>query len=127
MLEALNYNLRVIWACAKKDIRSALTERAFTAMSIFIPVNILILLSLFVLAGSQAPTAVVMNDQGPYAQQFYDAMAHAHSFSLQQIDAATAHNLIQSGRIVSVITVPADFDSRLQHRQPVTVEVEIII
>jgi ABC-2 type transport system permease protein len=125
MLTTLSYNLRVIWACAKKDIRSALTERAFTTMSIFIPVNILILLSLFVLAGSQAPTAVVMNDRGPYAQQFYNAMAHAHSFSLQQTDAATARGLIQSGRIVSVVTVPADFDTRLQHHQPVTVEVEI--
>src|SRR5258708_19402554 len=43
-------NLRVIWTCLKKDIRSALTERVFTIVSIFLPVNFLILMSLFVLA-----------------------------------------------------------------------------
>ena len=55
------YTLRVVWACMKKDIKSALTDRVFTIVGVFVPVNILILLSLFVLAGSQAPTAVVMH------------------------------------------------------------------
>ena len=66
------YTLRVIWACMKKDIRSALTERVFTIIGIFVPLNVLILLSLFVLSGGLAPTAVVMQDTGQYAQQFYD-------------------------------------------------------
>ena len=74
MLQRLSYDLRVIWACAKKDIKSALIERTFTIMSVFLPVNFLILMSLFVLGGGQAPTAVVMQDTGPYAQQFYTAM-----------------------------------------------------
>ena len=37
------YTLRVIWACMKKDIRSALTERVFTIIGIFVPLNVLIL------------------------------------------------------------------------------------
>jgi hypothetical protein len=40
------YTLRVIWACMKKDIKSALTERVFTIIGIFVPLNVLILLSL---------------------------------------------------------------------------------
>lgn len=119
------YDLRVIWACAKKDVKSALTERVFTIISVFVPVNILILLSLFVLAGSQAPTAVVMQDTGPYAQQFYTAMSHAHSFRLQQTSASDAENLLQVGRIVAVVTVPPDFDARIQQHQPVQVNVQI--
>src|SRR5260221_9364756 len=101
MLQELSYNLRVVWACAKKDMKSALTERAFTIISVFVPVNVLILLSLFVLAGSQAPTAVVMNDSGPYAQQFYTAMSHAHSFRLQTASASQAQNLITTGKILA--------------------------
>lgn len=52
------------------------------------PLNFLILLSLFVLGGSQAPTAVILEDHGPLAQQLFDAMSHAHSFRL--IHAASA-------------------------------------
>jgi len=125
MLQRLGYDLRVILACMKKDIKSALAERVFTIIGIFVPVNVLILLSLFVLAGSQAPTAVVMNDSGPYAQQFYDAMSHAHSFRLQTASAGDAQNLMTAGRIVAVVTIPADFDARIRQNQPVQVGVQI--
>src|SRR5579875_1638741 len=119
------YTLRVIWACMKKDIKSALTERAFTIISTLVPLNILILLSLFVIGGGYAPTAVVMEDTGPYAQQFYHAMSTAHSFVLQKVSAAQASSLMQSGRIVAVVTIPADFDARIRQNQPVQVGVEI--
>lgn len=119
------YDLRVMWACMKKDVKSALTERVFTIISLFVPVNILILLSLFVLSGGQAPTAVVMQDTGPYAQQFYTAMNHAHSFILQKTSASDAQNLIQAGRIVAIVTIPSDFDTRIQQDQPVQVNVQV--
>jgi ABC-2 type transport system permease protein len=124
-MQKMMYTLRVIWACTKKDIKSALTERVFTIVSIFLPLNFLILFSLFVLGGGVAPTAVVMQDTGTYAQQFYNAMAHAHSFRLQQATASEAHNLIEAGRIVAVVTIPADFDARIQNNQPVQVGVQV--
>src|SRR6266700_182969 len=104
---SLNYTLRVIWACMLKDIKSTLTERIFTIIGIFVPLNMLILLSLFVLSGGQAPTAVVMHDSGPYAQQFYTAMSHAHSFSLRIASADEAQKLIETGKIVAVVIIPA--------------------
>jgi ABC-2 type transport system permease protein len=117
--------LRVIWACARKDLTSALTDRIFTIAGLFIPLNVLILLSLFVLAGSNAPTAVVMNEEGPYAQAFYQAMSGAHSFRLQRAGAAKAQALINAGKIVAVVTVPADFDARVGQNQPVQIDVLI--
>jgi ABC-2 type transport system permease protein len=119
------YTLRVIWACMKKDIKSALTERAFTIVGTLVPLNILILLSLFVIGGGYAPTAVVMEDTGPYAQQFYHAMSTAHSFVLQKASAAQANDLMQAGRIVAVVTIPVDFDARIRQNQPVQVGVEV--
>ncbi|HYB00682.1 MAG TPA: ABC transporter permease, partial [Ktedonobacteraceae bacterium] len=119
------YTLRVMWACMKKDIKTALTERVFTIIGIFVPVNVLILMSLFVLSGGLAPTAVVMHDTGPYAQQFYNAMSHAHSFRLQIASANEAQNLISTGKIVAVVTIPADFDARIRQNQPVQVGVQI--
>jgi hypothetical protein len=76
--------IRVIWAMALKDIKSSLTERAFMITSIIIPINFLLLFLLFALTGGQAPTAVVLKDNGPYAQQLLAAMEHSHSFVIQQ-------------------------------------------
>ena len=76
-------SLRVIWACLKKDLKSARSEPLFTLVSIILPLNVLVLMSLLVISGGLAPTAVVMQDTGPLAQQFYAAMSQAHSFVLQ--------------------------------------------
>src|SRR5436305_7300527 len=117
--------LRVIWACMKKDIKTSFRERTFTIVGTLVPINILFLMILFVIGGGYAPTAVVMNDRGPYAQQFYQAMNGAHSFRLQQTSAQEAGSMLRSGQIVAVVTVPADFDTRIQQRQPVQVDVQV--
>src|SRR6516225_8406989 len=118
-------SLRVIWACMKKDIKTSFKERTFTIIGTLVPINILFLMILFVIGGGYAPTAVVMNDHGPYAQQLYRAMSGAHSFRLQQVSAQDAGDLLRSGRIVAVVTVPADFDERIRQNQPVQVGVQI--
>ena len=121
----LTYDLRVIWACMKKEIQSALTQRIGTTIGVILPVNFLILMSLFAISGGQAPTAVVLQDRGHYARAFYDAMAHAHSFRLQTESRQEAQGLIQAGKIVAVVTIPADFDTRVRQNQRVVVNVQI--
>lgn len=109
-----NHTLHVILSMAQKDIRSSLTERAFMVTSIIIPINFLLLFLLFALTGGEAPIAVVLEDHGPYALQFVSAMEHSHSFIIQQATTIEAQNLMRQGRIVSIITIPANFDSSLQ-------------
>ena len=121
----VTYNLRVIWACMKKDVKTSFAERTFTIVGTLVPINILFLMILFVIGGGYAPTAVVLNDRGPYAQQFYQAMSGAHSFRLQQSSAQQAEALLRSGHIVAVVTVPADFDARIRQNQAVQVGVQI--
>lgn len=121
----MRHDLRVIRAVALKDIRSALTERLFTVLSILLPLNFLLLFLLFVLTGGESPTAVVMDDSGPYAQAFLQAMQSSHSFIIQTTDAETARRLMAQGRIVAVVTVPANFDAALQLGQSVTLPVMV--
>jgi ABC-2 type transport system permease protein len=118
-------SLRVIWACLKKDLKSARSEPLYTLVSIILPLNVLVLMSLLVISGGLAPTMVVMQDTGPLAQQFFTAMSQAHSFVLQQASAEQAEALIQQGKIVAVVTIPADFDARIRHNQSVAVGVKI--
>jgi ABC-2 type transport system permease protein len=124
-MDTLTSFLRVIWACMKKDLKSACTEPLFTLVSIILPLNVLVLMSLLVVSGGLAPTAVVMQDSGPLAQQFYTAMSQAHSFVLQQASESQANALLEQGHIVAIVTIPADFDTRIREHQSVSVGVEI--
>jgi ABC-type multidrug transport system permease subunit len=118
-------NLRIIWACAKKDVQTSLTERIFLLTLIMIPLQYLFLFIIFVLPADHAPTAVVMLENGPHAQQLYQAMAGANSFSLFQASAEEAQKQLTAGKIVAVVTIPASFDSSVDHRLPVEVPVRI--
>ncbi len=117
--------LTVIRACLVKDLKSMLTERAFLFQCLILPMNYNVLLILFALAGSNAPTAIVMQESGPYAQQMYQALTLAHSFHLKPADATQAENLLQSGEIVAVVTIPADFDAQVAQGQPAQMGLEV--
>ncbi|HEX9036427.1 MAG TPA: ABC transporter permease [Ktedonobacterales bacterium] len=121
----LGYDLRVIWAVAVKDIRVALTDRVFTIGSVIIPLNFLLLFILFVIGGGLAPTAVVLQDNGPYARQFVAAMRRAHSFTITETSAADARQQISEGRIVAIVTVPATFDADLRAGRRVALPVTV--
>src|SRR6266700_1389195 len=82
VLHRVGAGARVVGACARKEVLTSITERSVLIQSISLPVNYLIMMSLYVLAGSHAPTAVVMQDHGPHARQFVAAMAHSASYRL---------------------------------------------
>ncbi len=124
----LAYDLRVVLACARKDIQSTLTERAFLIIATLLPLNFLLLFLLFVLTGGQAPTAVVLDDNGPLAQQFVTAMKNAHSFTLNPPEPTTlehAQEMIQAGQIVAIVRIPATFDADLQAGRHIDLPVTI--
>ncbi len=127
-LSDLVYQWRVIRACLVKDVRIALRTPAATVIVILLPLNFLILELLFAISGGQAPTAVVLQDTGPYAQQFLDTMRHAHSFNIIPPDGTTAEaaqQQIQSGNIVAVVTIPANFDDAIKAGQPIAIPVTL--
>jgi ABC-type multidrug transport system permease subunit len=83
------------------------------------------MLSLFVLSGSNAPTAVVMLDHGRFAQAFYQAMSQAHSFHLINMTASQARDQLLAGKLVAVVTIPPNFDEAIAHRQPIQIPVAL--
>ncbi len=124
-MQKYTYTMGVIWSCMIRDIRSMLTDRAFTFVGILTPLNAFILMSLFVLGGTQAPTAVVMQDNGPYAQSFYQSLSSTKGFKLQITSASEASSLIKAGRVAAVVTIPADFDQRIRQNALVKIGVEV--
>lgn len=122
---SLRHNLRVVRAVASADIRLTLREPLFAIIGVLIPINFLLLFLLFALSGGQAPIAVVMNDQGPLAQQFVQAMGNSSSFIIHTASAADAEREIQSGSIVAVVTVPQEFDADLAAKARIDIPVEV--
>ena len=83
-----------------------------TVLAVVEGVIFLVLISLFGLTGSSAPTALVQQDDGPLARLFVADLANAHhSFSLQPMSAQEASARLQSGRLVASITIPPNFDA----------------
>ena len=124
-MSGISYYVRVIWALARKDIRITCTEVVFLVTQVIIPPTYFLLVVPIVLASDRAPTAVVMNDTGPYAQQFYSALADAHSFRLWRSTAHDAQDQLAAGNIVAVVTIPADFDTRVRQHRPVQVDTQV--
>ncbi len=123
-LPARNW-LQVARACAVRDVRSALTERSTLIQTISLPVNYMIMMILFVLAGSHAPAAVVMHDNGPYAQQLVTALRQAHAYNLTIESEAQAQDQWRQGTLVALFTIPANFDTAVAHGQAVQIPLAI--
>lgn len=122
---ALRADLRAAGAVAINDIRLALRDRLLLVAGTLIPINFLLLFILIALTGGRAPTAVVMNDQGPMARQFVSAMGGANSFSLHVTTAAQARQEIEQGSIVAIVTIPSSFDDDLRTGRPIELPVLI--
>ena len=124
-MSSLRSQVRAAWAMCLKDLRVARARVAFTVIGVVIPVNFLFLFILVAVGGGQAPTAVVMEDQGVLAQRFASAMENAHSFEIRYSSAADARRLMDEGRIVAIVTIPASFDNDLREGRPIDLPVEI--
>ncbi|MCZ9880347.1 ABC transporter permease [Arthrobacter sp. B2a2-09] len=119
------HNLRVIRAVAATDVRLTLREPLFAIIGVLIPINFLLLFLLFAISGGQAPIAVVMNDHGPLAERFVQAMGGSHSFIIHAASSAEAESEIRAGNIVAVVTVPQEFDAALAAKARIDIPVEV--
>lgn len=97
-----------------------------SALALLLPVNLLLLLSLFALTGYRAPTAVVLGERTPLATSFVSAMAAAHhSFDLREMSLAAARKQLQRGELVAIVEIPAGFDAQV--RQGLTVPIALTV
>jgi ABC-2 type transport system permease protein len=112
-----------VWAIARKDLKIARTEVMSLVQAVTLPCNYLLMMVLFVLAGGAAPTAVVMQDHGYYAQQFVAALEHANTYKVSIESQAQADAQMQAGKLVTEVTIPPDFGQVITAHQHMTVPV----
>ncbi len=118
--------LSVLLESFRAELLQLSRARLFVALTTILAVTFLFLVSLFGLTGSRAPTAIVNEDQGPYARAFIAQLADTqHSFDLRPMDEASAMVALHTGSLVAMITIPRGFSNAIAHGQQVTLPVSI--
>jgi ABC-2 type transport system permease protein len=115
--------LSPVWAIAVKDIKVARTEVMSLVQAFTLPVNYLLMMVLFVLAGGAQPTAVVMQDHGYYARQFVAALEESRTYKVTVESQAQADAQMQAGKLVTEVTIPPGFDQAVARHQRMMVPV----
>lgn len=115
--------LRVVWAIARKDLRVLSRQPANIAALALPTLAFLFIQALGSAAVGKSPVALVVQDTGPQGQQIARSIENADVFRLQVVTAPTARHLLDTLDVVAVITIPADFSQRVQHRQHAEVDV----
>lgn len=116
-----------LWAGVRAEARQLARARLLVALVLVQAVTFLLLVSLFGLTGSMAPTALIDDDPGGAdTQRFIEALQAAHhSFALRPMDEAAARSALDHGSIVAVITIPRGFSSTIARGGTVALPVAI--
>ena len=98
----------------------------FLVLALVQGMTFLVLVSLFALTGSRAPTALIDSDRTPLSREFINDLRAAHdSFSIRPMTAAQAQSQLDAGRIVAIIKIPKGFEASVIHGQTAAVQVEV--
>jgi hypothetical protein len=123
---AMAEGMRALRAAARAELQQLNRSRVLVGLVFVEAITFLVLVSLFGLTGSRAPTALIQLDRGPLAQSFVRQLEEAHnSFSLRPMTAARAKQEIAQGEIVASVTIPRDFDTAIAHGRTVLVPVTV--
>lgn len=98
----------------------------FLVLALVQGMTFLVLVSLFALTGSRAPTALIDSDRTVLSRQFINDLRAAHdSFSIRPMTAEQAQSQLDAGRIVAIIKIPKGFATSITHGQTAAVQVEV--
>jgi ABC-2 type transport system permease protein len=107
--------LRTAQVAAGGQLASFKRSPVTALLALLLPLNLLLLLSLFALTGYRAPTGLVVDDVSPQAAKFVAALEAAHhSFALQPMTADQAARDLKAGRLVATIQIPTGFGASVQ-------------
>ena len=117
---------RALRAAARAELEQFNRSRVLVSLVFVEAITFLVLVSLFGLTGSRAPTALIQLDHGPLAQAFVQQLREAHdSFRLHPMTAAKARREIEQGDVVAIVTIPRNFDRRINRGQTVLLPVTV--
>jgi ABC-2 type transport system permease protein len=116
-----------VLAAARAQLRTFVRTPVTTLLVIALPLNLLLLLSLFALTGYHAPTGLVVGEDTPLAHAYVQALKDSHnSFELRPMDVDEARRQLKAARLVALIEIPPGFDAgiRAGHTVPINLTID---
>ncbi len=111
---------------ARGQLISFVRAPVTSILVLVLPLNLMLLMSLFALTGYNAPTGLVMGEDTPRARAFVQALRDAHnSFDLRPMTREAAHEHLRRGRLVAVVEIPQGFDARIASGRRSTVQLTV--
>ena len=99
---------------ARAELVQLVRSPLLILLTVIQAVTFILLVSIFGLTGSMAPTAVVDEDRGPYSKIFIENMEKAHhSFAIRIMGREIAMAAVKRGELVAVITIPRGFSEAI--------------
>src|SRR5580704_16633748 len=111
----------------KAEMTQMIRSPLLVILALIQAVTFLLLVSLFGLTGSMAPTALINNDNGVYSKIFIKNLEQAHhSFNLESMSYTQAEKLLNQGRLVAIIPIPQGFTKAIiaDETMPITIDVD---
>jgi ABC-2 type transport system permease protein len=119
-------NVRALTASAGTEFRQLVRSPVLVGFTVLEALTFLVLVTLFGLTGSRAPTALVNEDHGPLASSLVTYLERAHhSFQLRPMSVGDARRQLAAGQLVAAITIPAGFSADVTAGRTVVLPVDV--
>jgi len=114
-----------VWAIVRKDISVWLRQPTAVAATVLPAVVLIGVLYIGAAAVGRNPVALVVEDNGPHAQELATILENSDAFNVTRTTADDAKIALQQLQVAAVITIPPNFDAALDAHQTDAVQIEI--
>jgi len=102
--------LKAMWSVMKNDLALNRARPFATFITIILPINFLILFSLFALSGGKAPVTIYQADHGQYGGSMVKALDQAITFRIHPVNTESeGQTYIATNKSVAAIYIPNGF------------------
>jgi ABC-2 type transport system permease protein len=121
------YSLIPILAIVRKDIGVWLRQPTSIAATILPAIAFMIILYFGAQAVGRNPVAIVVQDNGPAAQELVKILKQSDAFKVIMMSASQekAEEALKNLRVAAVITIPSNFDTAYSNHKPDPVSIHI--
>src|SRR5258708_33198877 len=115
----------VIRAIVRKDLTEWIRQPRIVIVTFMPSVILMLVLVLAAIAVGRNKVALVVEDNGPHAQQLVQTIEDYEAFIPTVTTAEEATHMLNNLQVEAVITIPAGFDAAYDARQPDPVTIQI--
>lgn len=118
--------VKALFGTYRAEMTQMIRSPLLVILALIQSVTFLLLVSLFGLTGSMAPTALINNDSGAYAKIFIKDLQNAHhSFAIKPMSLSEAQKQLNQGKLVAIITIPQGFTKSILNDETIPVAVSV--